>query len=78
MTVLVPASEPTTVAVASAKKIRSSRGNGVVFGDEPGALGDRDQRADVVKEIDEEEDEDDLQRIHLQRAANVEVKAVSR
>ena len=42
--------------------------------DEAGALGDGDQRADVVEEVDEEEDEDDLESAHVERAADVEVE----
>ena len=49
-------------------------GNGVVGGDEAGALGDGDQRAEVVEEIDEEEDEDDFEQAFVERAANVELE----
>ena len=53
-------SEPKTVAVASAKQNAIEARDGVIGGDETGALGDGDQRAEIVKEIDEEEDEDDF------------------
>ena len=33
-----------------------------VFGDEIGALGNGDQGADVVEEVDEQEDKDNLER----------------
>ena len=46
----------------------------MVFADEPCALGHSDERADIVKEVDEEEDEDDLERVHAERAAQVEVE----
>ena len=49
-------------------------GDGVVGGDESGALSDRDEGADVVKEIDEEEDEDDLEGANVESAANIELK----
>ena len=42
--------------------------------DEVGALGDRDERADVVEEVDKEEDEDDLEGADVERAENVEVE----
>ena len=48
--------------------------DGVVVGDEPGALGDADQGADVVEEVDKEEDEDDFERVHAERAADVEME----
>ena len=48
--------------------------DGVVFGDEAGALRDGDQGADVVEEVDEQEDEDDLQRVQAEGAADVEVE----
>ncbi len=35
--------------------------NGVIGGDEAGALGDGDECAEIVEEIDEEEDEDDFE-----------------
>ena len=46
----------------------------MVGGDEAGALGDGDQGADVVEEIDEEEDEDDLEGVDVEGAADVEVE----
>ena len=46
----------------------------MVGGDEAGALGDGDEGADVVEEIDEEEDEDDLEYADVECAADVEVE----
>ncbi len=46
----------------------------MVGGDEAGALGDGDEGADVVEEIDEEEDEDDLEGADVEGAADVEVE----
>ena len=48
--------------------------NGVVGRDEPGALGHGHQRAQVVEEVDKEEDEDDLEQALVERAANVELE----
>ena len=42
--------------------------------DEAGALGDGDEGAEVVKEIDEEEDEDDFEQALVERAADVELE----
>lgn len=42
--------------------------------DEAGALGDCDERADVVEEVDEEKDEDDLEGTDVERAEDVEVE----
>ena len=39
-----------------------------------GALSDGDEGADVVEEIDEEEDEDDLEGANVESAANIEVE----
>ena len=47
-------------------------GDGVVGGDEAGALGDGDEGAEVVEEIDEEEDEDDFEQTLAESAADVE------
>ena len=58
---LVPASEPTIVAIASVKRMRLRPGNAPVRVHQPGALGDRDQRADIVEQVDEQEDEQDLE-----------------
>ena len=49
-------------------------GNRVVGRDEPGALGDGDQGAEVVEEVHEEEDEDDLQQALVERAADIELE----
>ena len=49
-------------------------GNGVVGSDEPGAFGDGDQSAQVVEEIDEEEDEDDFEQALADGAADVELQ----
>src|SRR5580704_9349159 len=49
-------------------------GDGVVGGDEAGALGDGDEGADVVEEVDEEEDEDDFEGADVEGAADVEVE----
>ena len=46
----------------------------MVRGDKAGALGDRDQRAEIVEEIDEEEDEDNLEQSLGECAANVELE----
>ncbi len=46
----------------------------MVGGDEAGALGDGDQGADVVEEVDEEEDEDDLEGTNVEGAEDVEVE----
>ena len=46
----------------------------MVGGDEAGARGDGDERADVVEEIDEEEDEDDLEGAYVECAGNVELE----
>ncbi len=43
-------------------------------GDETGAVGDGDESADVVEEIDEEEDEDDFEGTDVERAGDVEVE----
>ena len=42
--------------------------------DEAGALGDSDERADVVEEVDEEKDEDDLEGTDVERPEDVEVE----
>ena len=49
-------------------------GDGVVGGDETGAFGYGDEGADVVEEVDEEEDEDDLEGVEVEGAADVEVE----
>jgi hypothetical protein len=64
VTVLVPAREPKMVAVASAKKMRLSRG----------MVWSGDESADVVEEIDEEEDEDDLKCADVEGTGDVEVE----
>jgi hypothetical protein len=46
----------------------------VVLVDEAGALGDGDEGADVVEEIDEEEDKDDLEGTDVECAGDVEVE----
>ena len=46
----------------------------VVGRDEAGALGDCDERADVVEEVDEEEDKDDFESSDVERAKDVEVE----
>ena len=47
-------------------------GNRVIGGNEPGTLGDGDERPQIVEEIDEEEDEDDFEQALIERAANIE------
>ena len=74
MTVEVPAREPTTVAGGVGEEDAVEAGDGVVFGDEAGAFGDGDEGADVVEEVDEEEDEDDLEGVHTEGAADVEME----
>jgi len=49
----------------------------VIGGDEAGALGDRDEGAEVIKKIDEEEDEDDFKQTLVESAANVEFEGVA-
>jgi len=49
-------------------------GDGVVWCDEAGALGYCDEGADVVEEVDEEEDEDDLEGADVEGAADVQVE----
>ena len=46
----------------------------MVGGDEVGALGDRDEGADVVEEVDEEEDEDDLEGSDVEGSTDVELE----
>ena len=67
-------SEPNTVAVASVNRMRLRRGMEWSAADEAGALGDRDQGAQVVEQIDKEEDEDDFEQSLGESAANVELK----
>ncbi len=62
------------VAVASAKKMRLRRGMEWSGGHEVGAFGDGDEGADVVEEVDEEEDEDDLEGAVVEGAADVEME----
>ena len=57
--------------------MRLRRGKPVLGLDEPGALGNGYQRAEVVEEVHEEEDEDDLQQALVERAANVELEGVA-
>lgn len=49
----------------------------MVGGDEAGALGDGDEGANVVEEIDEEKDEDDFEGSNVESAADVEVEGRS-
>src|SRR3984957_4837616 len=49
-------------------------GNGVVGRDEAGALGDGHQRAEVVKEVDEKEDEDDFEQAFVDGPFDVELE----
>ncbi len=49
-------------------------GDGVVWGDQAGALGDGHESANVVEEIDEEEDKDDLEGADVEGAGDVEVE----
>jgi hypothetical protein len=49
----------------------------VVGGDEAGALGDGDQGAEVVKEVDEEEDEDDFEQALVEAPRMSSLKAVA-
>ena len=46
----------------------------MVDGDETSPVGDGDQGADVVKEVDEEEDEDDLEGVEMESSSDVEMK----
>jgi len=46
----------------------------VVWRDEAGALGDGYEGADVVEEIDEEEDEDDFEGADVEGAEDVEME----
>ena len=49
-------------------------GDGVIGCDEAGTLGDSDERADVIEEIDEEEDKDDFENTPTECCADVEVE----
>lgn len=46
----------------------------MILGDEVGALGDRDEGADVVEQVDEEEYEDDFKRAMTERAVDIKVE----
>src|SRR5690606_12306945 len=46
----------------------------LAFLDEAGALGDADQRARGVEDLDQHEDEDDMQQAAMQRADDVELQ----
>ena len=46
----------------------------MIGGDEARALGDGNQRAEVVEEVDEAEDEDDLEQTNMDRRADVELE----
>ena len=47
----------------------------MVFGDQAGALGDGDEGADVVEEINEEEDEDDFEEADVQGGTDIEMES---
>src|ERR1700677_2200023 len=49
-------------------------GDGVVGRDETGALGNGDQGAKVIEQVDEKEDEDDFEQALVDGAANVELE----
>ena len=50
-------------------------GDGVVGCDEAGAFGDGDEGAEVVKEVDEEEDENDFKQAFVESAGDIELES---
>ena len=73
MTVDVPASDPTTVPVASAISALPDARNLSIF-DESALLADSHQRAHVVEKIDEQKSEQDFQKSKMDGAAKIELQ----